>query len=105
MKASLQIPAVATIMLGLIGCAHSPHDGAAVLSSRSPANLALGPTPMHAWVAEGYGRAAWPVSEAGRRYEDVTVYWNVLYDEQSYYDEFGGMLHESQSVRSGVRVR
>jgi hypothetical protein len=73
------------------------------LSGTSQTNLALGPSAEHAWLASQLtGRSEWPAVEVGQRFDDVTFYSTVIYDEQSYYDRFGSLFRESQSFRSGV---
>lgn len=76
--------------------------------NRPVANLALGAHPEHNWLAEGFTyRSSWPSVEAGYRFNDATHYTQFTYDDQSYYDDFGGgsYTRESIAVRSGVIVR
>ena len=97
------------LMLTLTGCAnssgivtHFPQPG------RSAANLAIGPTRDHAWLAESFTyRSAWPSTPAGYIFNDTSSYTEIIYDDQSYYDDGlgGGYMREAISIRSGVLVR
>ena len=98
---------VSALMLG--GCA--AERGTVVYSTRpdrSTANLALGPTADHTWLAETMTyRSPWPSVDAGYHYGDVTSYTQFIYDDQSHYDGRygGGFTRESFSVRTGTVVR
>jgi hypothetical protein len=75
---------------------------------RMVANCALGPTRDHAWLAEGFAqRSSWPSVHSGFRFDDVSSYSEVIFDDQSFFDlrDGGGYLREAVSVRSGVLVR
>jgi hypothetical protein len=74
----------------------------------SSANLAIGPTRDHGWLAEGFaGRSSWPSAPLGYVFDDLSSYTEVIYDDQSYYDGFhgGGYTREAISIRTGVLVR
>jgi hypothetical protein len=96
-------------MLILTGCAGGER---AVVYAPGPgqpaANLALGPARDHVWLAESFaGRSSWPAAYAGYRFDDVSSFTEVIYDDQSYYDSFdgGSYTRAAISVRSGVVVR
>ena len=96
-------------MLTLSGCAnsrgivtHFPQPG------HSAANLVIGPTRDHAWLAESFAsRSSWPSTPAGYIFNDTSSFTEIIYDDQSFYDDQfgGGYTREAISVRSGVLVR
>ena len=92
----------------LAGCGVSEHG--AILHARqmrgSHANLALGPSAEHLRLAQRLAvRSDWPSVETGYRLDDVTFYMTAIYDEQSYYDRYGSLFHDTQSLQTGVRLR
>lgn len=96
------------VLLLLCGC--TPNRGVVYRAApgRPVANLALGPTADHTWLAEQYTyRSSWPSVETGYRFDDATDYTQFIRDDQSYYDDFqgGGYSRQSLSVRTGVIVR
>jgi len=96
------------MLLMLAGCA--PNRGVVVYTTTNPpaANLALGPTRDHGWLAEMHaGRSSWPSVQSGYLFDDTSSYTEVILDDQSYYDGFdgGGYTREAISIRSGVLVR
>jgi hypothetical protein len=97
------------LFLFVTGCAGG--HGAVVYApgpQRPAANLALGPSRDHVWLAETFaGRSSWPSVRAGYVFDDVSSYTEVIYDDQSYYGGLhgGGYTREAISVRSGVLVR
>jgi hypothetical protein len=96
------------VLLLLCGC--TPERGVTVYTARPDrpvANLALGPTADHTWLAENMTyRSTWPSVETGYQYGETTSYTQFLLDDQSYYDDHGGgFSRQSISVRSGVIVR
>ena len=89
----------------LAGCSSSQRG--AVLSAepgvRPQANLALGPSAQHLRLAELWAtRSNWPAVDRGYRQSDVTYYTRVHYDTQSYYDRYGSLYHETQTVQTGT---
>jgi len=97
---------VGVVLLG--GCAGSDRAAVLAVDQVPPprANLVLGPSAAHGRMAALFvGRSEWPAIERGYRFDDVTFYSRIHYDEQSYYDRFGSLYHESQAVRTGVMVR
>jgi len=50
-------------------------------------------------------RSEWPAVENGVRLDDVTFYNTISYDAQTYYDRYGSIYREAQSVHSGIRLR
>jgi hypothetical protein len=97
------------LVLVATGCADGNRAVCyAPVSSVPVANLALGPTRDHVWLAESFaGRSSWPAARSGYVFDDVSSYTEVIYDDQSYYDGFhgGGYTREAISVRTGVLVR
>ena len=72
------------------------------------ANLALGRTGDQAYLSEAYAyRSSWPSVTTGHLFDDVSTFTEVIYDDQSFYDDIegGGYIRESVSVRTGVLVR
>ena len=103
---------IAIGVLLLSGCA--TRERAAVLGNtpgpHGPprcANLALGPTAEHGHIAELFTRrSTWPSVETGYRFGETSYYTEVNYDDQAFYDRFGGGFHRgSESYRSGVLLR
>ncbi len=88
------------------GC--STTGGGAVIGPNQGrhANLLLGPYAADTQVAtEMAGRSDWPSTTNGYRFNDTTYYSEWQYDYQSHFDRFGGLYAESDTVRTGVRVR
>lgn len=100
-----------TTLALLLLCGCTPDRGVTVYSAhpgRPIANLALGPSADHAWLAETMTyRSSWPSVDVGYRFSDVTTYSQFSYDDQAHYDGYygGGFSRQSVSVRSGVVVR
>ena len=94
--------------IALGGCA-AAERGAVIGRPASPAyraNLALGPTADHAWVATQIApRSDWPAVATGYRVDELTFYTTAIYDAQSYYDRFSSLYYEAEAVETGVRVR
>ncbi len=91
----------------LAGC--GTPQRCAIIDARQPgvprANLVLGPTADHAWLATQFaGRSDWPTVEVGHRYEDVTYFSTIQHDTQVHYDRFGSFYNQAQTVRTGVLV-
>ncbi len=100
---------MALLMIAAIGGCASGRTGTVIEARRlvgPPPNLALGPTAEHArlgcLLTE---RADWPAAEIGYQHEEVTFYSKITYDEQSYFDRFGAVYHQTQSFQTGMRVR
>jgi hypothetical protein len=99
----------AGLLITLSGCVggervavYAPGPGVSV------ANLALGPSRDHTFLAETYAyRSSWPSARLGYLFDDVSTYTEVIYDDQSYYSWRGGgsFAREAVSVRSGVLFR
>lgn len=86
----------ATRPAGILGPNYSPYG----------ANLALGPSGEHAWLATGIApRGNWPAVQTGIRMDDVTFYQTYTYDRESYFNRYGGLDHARQMVRTGVWMR
>lgn len=97
------------MILMLTGCTAGDRAVVYVPGAGQPAaNLALGPSRDHGWLAESFAwRSSWPSVQAGYRFDDVSSYMEVIYDDQSYYGglDGGSYTHEAISVRTGVWVR
>jgi hypothetical protein len=72
-----------------------------------PPNLVLGPTREIARVGQWYTfREEWPAVPFGWRLEEVSTYTDATFDDQAYYDRFGGAFFKVQdSVRTGIILR
>ncbi len=89
-------------LLVLAGCA----GPGGVATFRPTANVALGPTADHTWLATRIApRSDWPTVSTGYRLGEVTYYSRIRYDEQSYYNRFGSLYDSTQSVATGVWLR
>ena len=75
------------LMIAAIGgCSAAPRT-AAYLScqDRAPANLVLGPTQDHTFLAEAFTeRSAWPCVDSGIMFDDVSTYAEIIDDDQSF---------------------
>lgn len=97
------------VLLLLSGCA-ADHGGSVYTAhvNRPIANLVLSRNPDHNWLAEEFTyRSSWPSVENGYRFDDAINYTQIIFDDQSYYDDSGGggYTRESFSMRSGLIVR
>lgn len=100
-----------SLLVGLLllsGCATSRAP--AVVDAAHPAvaraNLALGPTPEHQWLAtEGWVRSDWPAVDHGWRVDEVIYFSTATYDWQNGFDQFGGLFRAAQSLRAGLELR
>ena len=105
----LRVAGTTILLLMLAGCAARPRVAVYAPAPGQPtANLVLGPTRDHTFLAEVYSyRSSWPSVQSGYLFDDVSTFSEVIYDDQSYYDGFygGGFTREAVSVRSGVLVR
>jgi hypothetical protein len=91
----------------LSGCAARPR-GAIVCAAARPApraNLILGPTPYHAFMAEQFGRTDWPATATGYRIDEVTSFTVSTYDEQAHYDCYGALFRVAETVQTGTQIR
>lgn len=105
---------IAILTLLLAGCAapnrgvviHSSPPGAVEELSTAP-NLVLGPSAEHARLAQLFTqRSSWPAVDAGYRLEEISVYNEVIYDDQTFYDRYGGGYYrEAETYRTGVLLR
>jgi hypothetical protein len=70
-------------------------------------NLALGPSAEHGRLAELFNaRLARPSVAVGYRLGDVSYYSELIYDDQTFYDRYGGGFYrEAETFRTGVRLR
>lgn len=97
------------LLVSLAGCANV--GGPAVYApepDRPVANLALGPSRDHTWLAEAHAyRSSWPAVRSGYVFDDISTYTELIYDDQSFYDARygGGYTRAAVSVRSGVLIR
>lgn len=102
------------LLFTLTGCAATPpatvlvseHYGPPTAARPAP-NLVLGPSVEHARLGEWYAvRSGWPETPIGIRLGEISEYNDVTYDDESYYDRFGGAFYRiRQSVRTGAVLR
>ena len=99
------------LLIGLLlasGCAtqHAPAVVDATHPAVCRANLALGPTAEHLWLAnEGWARSDWPAVDHGWRVDEIIYFSTITYDSQYQFDEFGGLYRAAQSIQAGVELR
>lgn len=102
----------ALVAATLAGCA-APRPAGARLTRRSgciarrpPPNLLSGQADLLASAREFAFRSDWPSTPIGIHVDDVTRYSSVVYDDQTYFDELGG-VHEriDTQVRTGLVIR
>ncbi len=102
------------LLLTLTGCASPPSANVLVSEHYDPPaaawalpNLVLGPSVEHARLGEWYTlRSGWPETPIGVRLGEISEYSDVTYDDESYYDRFGGAFYRiRQSVRTGAVLR
>lgn len=76
-------------------------------AGRAIPNLALGSAAEHNLIGEALtARTAWPAVEGGYRFDDVSYFSQVIFDDQAFYDRLGGGFFQgNQSVRSSVLLR
>jgi hypothetical protein len=108
---------VILLAIGVGGCASQPHEprgtvhdpvlAEAFLSGRPTANLVLGPSPRTGQIAETLAqRSSWPAVENGYRFDEMTYFSEYTYDDQSFYDYWGGaFISARQTIRTGVSIR
>ncbi len=89
----------------IAGCAQ-PQRGA-VISAAPPhvvrANLVFARHPGTAALAPAIAaRSDWPATDHGYRFDDVTYYSRIFYDEQSFYGRYGALWHEADTFVTGV---
>ena len=92
----------------LAGCARSERGVvlSAVPHGEARANLVMARAPETAALATRMSvRSDWPSVDHGYRFDDVTYYSTIRYDEQSFYDRYGGLLYVNEGLRTGVWVR
>ena len=95
-------------LLSTAGCGQPRGGVVHAWGADRVANLALGPTRDHTWLAESFAyRSSWPSVELGYVFDDLSSYTEVIYDDESYYSGLygGGFTREAVSVRTGVLVR
>lgn len=93
-------------LLALSGCCTRPEALRGFGADAARANLVLGPSADHAWLAKQFtARAEGPAAIVGWRGEELTYYTRIHVDEQAYYDRYGSTFHTTQSVQTGVRIR
>ncbi|MBU0639638.1 MAG: hypothetical protein KKB50_12290 [Planctomycetes bacterium] len=95
----------------LFGCA-ARQPGVVIRSSAGTharcapvvANLALGPSAEHGRVAALFAyRTSWPTVAIGYRFDQISQYTELIYDDQTFYDwHGGGYYRESETIHSGV---
>ncbi len=85
------------------GCSRS-HSATRRACDYAPrANLALGSSPQLVSAAvSGFPRSDWPAAVHGYRFDEMTVYSSSLYDQQIQFDDYNGLIYETQTVRSGT---
>lgn len=106
------------LLLALMGCAGREPVGYGQprVFARSGPNLALAPEASENALAISYAlRSTWPSVDVGYDFNLIESYTQAIYDDQSFYEfpgrggdqtgVIGGYTQQSQSVRSGVRVR
>jgi hypothetical protein len=104
----LSVAAVAGVGLALVAAGCAAPRSAPTLQVRSgpPANLALpGSVQQNVLAARIEREALWPAVDLGYRFDDVSSYAEVLFDNQFGFDRFGGTFRSGQNFRSGVLVR
>lgn len=71
------------------------------------ANLALGSHPVHVQLGEELTyRSDWPAFRNGYVIEDVASFFSYSYDDQSFYDRFGGgYFGLFEATRQGIIAR
>lgn len=101
------------VCLVIVGCGEAgrgvvlwgPQVGDAPREDGS-ANLALGPSGEHVWLAMGMSyRSSWPSTEAGYRFEDASESVTIEHDTQFYYNRFGGYYRTGATLRRAVLLR
>lgn len=106
-------PVVAAIVAAamLAGCA-APRPAGALLVRHGqfphhPAPNLLGDNADLVAAARDFTyRSDWPSVPVGFFVDDVTHYSTVIYDDQTFFDELGGIHeHVASQVRSGLLVR
>ncbi len=102
------------VLCGVIwGCAEPPvfaivrHDPYDFEAPRRVPNLALGESARQLAIADEFTyRSTWPSTRFGYRFNDESHTTQIRYDDQSFYDRFGGGYTQiTESVRSGVLLR
>jgi hypothetical protein len=103
---------VAWLVLPLLGCGSPPAAGPRQPGYGHPApprvaNLALGSHPEHVQIGgELTYRSDWPAVRYGYVIEDVASFFSFSYDDQSFYDRFGGGYFSLfEATRQGVIAR
>jgi len=96
----------------MVGCARPravgvwlPAERRVDRAERASCNLALGPSAEHVRVATSLGRGRGPSVETGYRLEDVSFFSDVQYDDQFFYDRYGGHSRSATTVRTAVVLR
>jgi hypothetical protein len=71
------------------------------------ANLALGPSAEHSYIAEFFAyRSSWPSASVGYRFDDTSYHTEIIYDDQAFYERLGGgYFRAAETIRTGVLVR
>ncbi|MCA9244137.1 MAG: hypothetical protein KDA32_09295 [Phycisphaerales bacterium] len=94
-------------LASLSGCASQRYDGLTVSRSTAPLRSAFVQRPDLIDAGEWYaGRAEWPTAYGGFVTEDESTAVEIEYDDQSFYDRFGGGYYRStQTVRVRSRSR
>lgn len=104
---------VIVFALLLSGCA-SPGGGVMLCGpgpsgadqAQATCNWALGPSPADLRVAASLNyRTKWPSVATGYRFDDVSFFADVQYDDQYYFGRYGGYSRYAQTVRTAVLVR
>lgn len=96
------------LCITLAGCAAGPSAVYVGRPGVAPANLAIGPSTSHTFLSEAFAyRSAWPSVSVGYRFDDVSTYTELIFDDESFYDTgYGsGFTREAVSFRTGVLVR
>jgi len=95
-------------LLVLAGCTGPTATVYLARPSSTVANLVLGPSAEHTWLAGEYAsRSSWPSVQTGYVFEDFSAYSELIFDDQSFYDrrDGGSYTRQAVSVRSGVVMR
>lgn len=98
-------PLSAVLAVWLSGCCSAPCYSPR--TSRTHANLVLGPSPEVARSAERFGpRTLVPDAIIGYRVDSYSTSTTILFDDQSFYDRMGGgVFHGAVSERSETWLR
>jgi hypothetical protein len=95
------------LLLAPLGCASQRSGAVHYAGDRCRStNLAIGPTAEHSWISSRIGyRSDWPAVQTGVRLDSITYYSEIIYDQESHWNRYGGLYHGTETVHGGVWVR